>query len=132
MISTGQFFGEGTDINNLECLFIVYPFAFEGKLVQYIYTFAFQMDWIYKSQRWIVTYIPMLLRGIWYPKNLPKNRLLLCMPVKHICKAEQSKFRKRVKFHFRTWKNYYSYQYYQVNPDNTVIKDYFFNNSLKY
>lgn len=36
IISTGQFFGEGTDINSLECLFIVYPFAFEGKLVQYI------------------------------------------------------------------------------------------------
>jgi len=36
VISTGQFFGEGTDINNLECLFIVYPFAFEGKLIQYI------------------------------------------------------------------------------------------------
>ena len=36
VISTGQFFGEGTDINTLECLFIVYPFAFEGKLVQYI------------------------------------------------------------------------------------------------
>lgn len=36
VISTGQFFGEGTDISNLECLFIVYPFAFEGKLIQYI------------------------------------------------------------------------------------------------
>lgn len=36
VISTGQYFGEGVDINNLECLFIVYPFAFEGKLVQYI------------------------------------------------------------------------------------------------
>lgn len=36
IISTGQFFGEGIDINSLECLFIVYPFAFEGKLVQYI------------------------------------------------------------------------------------------------
>ncbi len=35
-ISTGQFFGEGIDLNNLECLFIVYPFAFEGKLIQYI------------------------------------------------------------------------------------------------
>jgi superfamily II DNA or RNA helicase len=29
-------FGEGLDISALECLFIVYPFAFEGKLVQYI------------------------------------------------------------------------------------------------
>ena len=36
VISTGQYFGEGIDISNLECLFIVYPFAFEGKLVQYI------------------------------------------------------------------------------------------------
>lgn len=36
VISTGQFFGEGIDISNLECLFIVYPFAFEGKLIQYI------------------------------------------------------------------------------------------------
>lgn len=36
VISTGQYFGEGVDIDNLECLFIIYPFAFEGKLVQYI------------------------------------------------------------------------------------------------
>ena len=36
VISTGQYFGEGIDIGNLECLFIVYPFAFEGKLIQYI------------------------------------------------------------------------------------------------
>lgn len=36
IISTGQYFGEGIDISALECLFIVYPFAFEGKLVQYI------------------------------------------------------------------------------------------------
>jgi superfamily II DNA or RNA helicase len=36
VISTGQFFGEGMDVDSLECLFIVYPFAFEGKLVQYI------------------------------------------------------------------------------------------------
>ena len=36
VISTGQYFGEGVDIDNLECLFITYPFAFEGKLIQYI------------------------------------------------------------------------------------------------
>ncbi len=36
IISTGQYFGEGIDLNNLECLFIVYPFAFKGKLIQYI------------------------------------------------------------------------------------------------
>lgn len=32
VISTGQYFGEGIDIDKLDCLFLVYPFAFEGKL----------------------------------------------------------------------------------------------------
>lgn len=36
LITTGQYFGEGTDIQNIDCLFLVYPFAFEGKLIQYI------------------------------------------------------------------------------------------------
>lgn len=36
VITTGQYFGEGTDLNNASCLFLVYPFSFEGKLIQYI------------------------------------------------------------------------------------------------
>ncbi|HTE26651.1 TOTE conflict system archaeo-eukaryotic primase domain-containing protein [Flavitalea sp.] len=36
LITTGQFFGEGTDLNNATCLFLVYPFSFEGKLIQYM------------------------------------------------------------------------------------------------
>lgn len=36
LITTGQYFGEGTDLNNATCLFLVYPFSFEGKLIQYI------------------------------------------------------------------------------------------------
>jgi superfamily II DNA or RNA helicase len=36
LISTGQFLGEGTDLDNLECLVLAYPFAFEGKLAQYM------------------------------------------------------------------------------------------------
>lgn len=36
LITTGQFFGEGTDLQNVTCLFLVYPFSFEGKLIQYI------------------------------------------------------------------------------------------------
>jgi len=34
--TTGQYFGEGTDLQNINCLFLVYPFSFEGKLIQYI------------------------------------------------------------------------------------------------
>jgi superfamily II DNA or RNA helicase len=36
LITTGQFFGEGTDLQSTNCLFLVYPFSFEGKLIQYI------------------------------------------------------------------------------------------------
>lgn len=36
IIATGQLIGEGTDFPNLNSLFLVYPFAFEGKLIQYI------------------------------------------------------------------------------------------------
>lgn len=36
LITTGQFFGEGTDLQNANCMFLVYPFSFEGKLIQYI------------------------------------------------------------------------------------------------
>ncbi len=36
LITTGQYFGEGTDLQNISCLFLVYPFSFESKLIQYI------------------------------------------------------------------------------------------------
>jgi superfamily II DNA or RNA helicase len=36
LITTGQYFGEGSDLQNANSLFLVYPFAFDGKLIQYI------------------------------------------------------------------------------------------------
>jgi superfamily II DNA or RNA helicase len=36
LITTGQYFGEGSDLTNAHCVFLVYPFSFEGKLIQYI------------------------------------------------------------------------------------------------
>ncbi len=36
LITTGQYFGEGLDLQNATCLFLVYPFSFKGKLIQYI------------------------------------------------------------------------------------------------
>lgn len=36
LLATGQLLGEGTDFPSLDCLFLVYPFSFEGKLTQYI------------------------------------------------------------------------------------------------
>jgi superfamily II DNA or RNA helicase len=36
ILSTGQFFGEGLDIQGITCLILAFPFSFEGKLAQYI------------------------------------------------------------------------------------------------
>lgn len=36
LIATGQLLGEGLDLPVLDCLFLVYPFSFEGKLIQCI------------------------------------------------------------------------------------------------
>lgn len=36
LITTGQYFGEGSDLSNISSLFFVYPFSFKGKLIQYI------------------------------------------------------------------------------------------------
>lgn len=36
LITTGQFFGEGSDIQNVSRLFLAYPFSFKGKIIQYI------------------------------------------------------------------------------------------------
>lgn len=36
LMTTGQYFGEGSDLDTINSLFLVYPFSFKGKLVQYI------------------------------------------------------------------------------------------------
>lgn len=36
LITTGQYFGEGMDLPNSNTLFLVYPFSFKGKLIQYM------------------------------------------------------------------------------------------------
>ncbi len=36
LITTGQFLGEGTDMPLASCLLLVYPFSFQGKLIQYL------------------------------------------------------------------------------------------------
>ncbi len=36
LITTGQFMGEGADVDGLDCLVLAHPFSFEGKLIQYL------------------------------------------------------------------------------------------------
>lgn len=83
LITTGQFFGEGSDLQNIECLFLVYPFSFEGKLIQYmgrvqrsevcptIYDYRdIKIDYLNKM---------FLKRNVYYHK-LEKQRTLFDLP----------------------------------------------------
>ncbi len=36
LLATGQMLGEGSDFPNLDCLFLIFPFSFSGKLAQYV------------------------------------------------------------------------------------------------
>lgn len=67
LVATGQLLGEGMDFNSFNCLFLVYPFSFEGKLIQYIGRIQRS-----KSQKVIYDYRD---KNIPFFEKLFKNRL---------------------------------------------------------
>ncbi len=64
VLSTGQFFGEGIDVDRFDCLFLVYPFAFKGKLIQYIgrITRSNQLPVIYDYRDRQISYFEKLFK----------------------------------------------------------------------
>jgi superfamily II DNA or RNA helicase len=64
VLSTGQFFGEGINVDQFDCLFLVYPFAFKGKLIQYIgrITRANQLPVIYDYRDRQIEYFEKLFK----------------------------------------------------------------------
>lgn len=71
-ITTGQYFGEGMDLDNASCLFLVYPFSFKGKLIQYIGRVQRGEDvpLIYDYRDIHIPYLNQLFlkRNAWYKK----------------------------------------------------------------
>lgn len=83
LITTGQLFGEGTDLANLDCLFLCYPFSFEGKLVQYIGRVqrGESLPTIYDYDDVKVPYLHrMFLKRNSYYRKLAKQRMLMDDP----------------------------------------------------
>ena len=79
LITTGQFFGEGSDIQNIQCLFLVYPFSFEGKLIQYIGRVQRSeiTPTIYDYRDYKIDYLNrMFLKRNAYYKKIEKQRTL--------------------------------------------------------
>jgi superfamily II DNA or RNA helicase len=83
LITTGQFFGEGSDLHSTSCLFLAYPFSFEGKLIQYIGRVQRSeiAPTIYDYRDAEIGYLEkmFLKRNIYYRK-LEKQRTLFDLP----------------------------------------------------
>lgn len=84
LITTGQYFGEGSDLHNAQCLFLVYPFSFEGKLIQYIGRVQRSelTPIIYDYRDIKIDYLnAMFLKRNVYYKKLIKHRTLFDDPI---------------------------------------------------
>ncbi|MDZ7743489.1 MAG: DEAD/DEAH box helicase [Bacteroidota bacterium] len=79
LITTGQYFGEGSDLDNATCLFLAYPFAFKGKLIQYIGRVQRSKNTpvIYDYDDYKINYLHNLFlkRNAWY-RNLDRQATL--------------------------------------------------------
>ncbi len=93
VITTGQFFGEGTDLQIASCLFLVYPFSFEGKLIQYIGRVQRSeiTPVIYDYRDVKIDYLnKMFLKRNVYYRKLEKQANLFDDPVEEIIPSERN------------------------------------------
>lgn len=127
LITTGQYFGEGTDLQNISCLFLVYPFSFEGKLIQYIGRVqrAEVNPTIYDYRDYKIDYLNKLfLKRNAYYRKIDKQVTLFDEPKDEIISSNQvSTIEKKTKvpieeldFHFGS----VAFQY-PVNEMNTAL-----------
>jgi superfamily II DNA or RNA helicase len=144
LITTGQYFGEGTDVQNIECLFLVYPFAFEGKLIQYIGRVQRSeiSPIIYDYRDHKISYLERLFqkRNLYY-KKLDKGGLTTPIDESEIVTGqinerievpiEQLEFRfgaiafKYVIVEFKNKEIEFEIENLDVRPEFTVLKPYF-------
>lgn len=93
LITTSQFFGEGSDLQNIQCLFLVYPFSFKGKLIQYIGRVQRSeiSPTIYDYRDSKIDYLNrMFLKRNVYYRKLEKQRTLFDLPGEGNVRGEQS------------------------------------------
>jgi len=81
VLTTGQFFGEGIDIDRFDTLFLVYPFSFKGKLIQYIgrITRSKEIPVIYDYRDYKIGYFEKLFkkRNQFYKEIRKANQMTL-------------------------------------------------------
>lgn len=148
VITTGQFFGEGTDLQNANCLFLVYPFSFEGKLIQYIGRVQRSeiTPTIYDYRDSKIDYLnKMFLKRNVYYRKIDKQATLFDEPEEEIIVPKNNfSIDKKVKIPFERLEFRYgsiSFKYeisemrtelefdienFEIRPEFEVLKAYFF------
>ncbi|WP_281225513.1 DEAD/DEAH box helicase [Flavobacterium aquiphilum] len=147
LITTGQFFGEGTDLQTANCLFLVYPFSFEGKLIQYIGRVQRSeiVPTIYDYRDIKIDYLnKMFLKRNTYYRKIDRLATLFDEPEEEITVSKDSfVIDKRVKIPFENLEFRYgsfAFKYniteintelefdienLEIRPEFEVLKDYF-------
>lgn len=104
LITTGQFFGEGSDLQSAESLFLVYPFSFKGKLIQYIGRVQRSeiSPTIYDYRDSRIDYLNKLfLKRNTYYRQFEKQKTLFDEPEDQIdIKKEVNEIKERIKLDF--------------------------------
>lgn len=128
LITTGQYFGEGTDLQNISCLFLVYPFSFEGKLIQYIGRVQRSEinPTIYDYRDYKIDYLNKLfLKRNTYYRKIDKQATLFDEPKDEIISSNQvSTTEKKIKVSIEELEFHYgSVAFkYTINEMNTTLE----------
>ncbi|WP_430812892.1 MULTISPECIES: TOTE conflict system archaeo-eukaryotic primase domain-containing protein [unclassified Carboxylicivirga] len=146
LITTGQFFGEGSDLQNVSRLFLVYPFSFKGKLIQYMGRVqrSEHTPVIYDYRDYKVDYLNKLfLKRNTYYRKLKKQHTLFNNTHKEEEKPSTYSIRKQIKLEFKELEfrygiiafNYVNRQTGEliefevendiIRPEFTILKPYF-------
>ena len=147
VITTGQYFGEGTDLSHINCLFLVYPFSFVGKLIQYMGRVQRSEinPTIYDYRDIKIDYLNKLFlkRNTWYRKIDRQATLFDELENKVLSKKSTLTFEKKIKvpiieleFHYGcVWFNYsvkemnttleFNIENIEIRPEFEVLKPYF-------
>ncbi|MEC4115141.1 DEAD/DEAH box helicase family protein [Myroides pelagicus] len=128
LITTGQYFGEGIDLSNINSLFLVYPFSFKGKLIQYIGRVQRSeiSPTIYDYRDIKIDYLNKLfLKRNTYYRQITKQATLFDEPLEYILVKQSLIIDKKIKVAIEDLDFRYSnigFQY--INKDNNQQLDF--------
>jgi len=125
LITTGQYFGEGSDLSSINSLFLVYPFSFKGKLIQYIGRVQRSEinPTIYDFRDIKIDYLNKLFlkRNVYY-RQIMKQASLFDEPTEFIPKRQSLIVEKQVKIAIEDLDFGYGYVSFEYNDKGNNLR----------